>query len=419
MLTNRDSLNRLKAVECPDATFGNDPNPLVLAKGQGSLVWDIEGRRYIDLSAGFGSLALGHNPDEHRAIYGELANSAQPPVVQGWGDVCPAQSKVELCTYLSELLPGPRRSVGLAISGGQAVEFALKTAALYTGKTGVISFGKGYHGLDMGVLPHTRWEKFQKPFGIESQSYRVPFGAPMTELDEAFEHGATLGRDVGAVLVEPIQGRGGVIVPKPGWLEDLKTWCQAKGVLLIADEVFVGLGRAGRWSLSAALPADLVCLGKALGGGMPISACLGLEGVMQAWPKSQGEALHTGTFFGHGLSCSISLKTLQAIEQGELCARSKDMGLLFMQALRDQLVLPFSKQMPQASIRGEGLMVAFDTGVPGLGAEMMYGLRAKGLMALASGVTGECLSFSPALNISEHLLMRSVSVMAEWLAERF
>ncbi len=176
---------------------------------------------------------------------------------------------------------------------------------------------------------------------------------------------------------------------------------------MIFDEIFCGLARAGKWTTAFEVKADIICLGKALGGGMPISACVGTEEVMAAWPENTGEARQTGTFFGHPLSCRIAKCIIQEIRDLELDKRANYLEEKVKREIGSQL-----KQIDaRASLRGAGLMLAFDLGKEGAGAKMMDILRQDGVIALAAGAKGNCLQITPALNISEELLFEGLQIV--------
>lgn len=412
-VTSAELIARLKAVECRDSTWTAADPPLVFEHAFGSEVHDVEGRRYVDLCAGFGALPLGHNHPAVRAVFARYAGQAPAsvdstsarsyPLVHGMGDVYPSRAKIELLEQLLSLMPSRLNRAALALSGSQAVEIALKTAMLATGKSGFIAFADGYHGLDLGVLPVTARPDFRKPFATwisaETKVQRLAFGCSSAEIQLAISELAADACGFAGVIVEPIQGRGGVVIPAEGWLAGVVEMVHAAHGLAIFDEVFVGLGRTGVWTHGSDIAADLICLGKALGGGMPLSACVGTKQVMDAWPESQGEALHTGTFFGHPLSCEIGRATLNAIVAEKLCERARDFGAEMLEDLRQSL-----KQVSGiVEIRGRGMMLGIEFASAGSGAQMMDMLRRCGVLALAAGPMGQILQLSPALNLSHEL----------------
>jgi 4-aminobutyrate aminotransferase/(S)-3-amino-2-methylpropionate transaminase len=415
MMRNEELLDQLKVVECPDATYpARDPS-LVMHRAKGSLVYDVEGREYIDLCAGFGALALGHNPEAHRLVLMERLHASPgtgaPLITHGMGDVYSSAAKVELLSYLPTLMPSTLKVTALALTGSQAVELAIKSAMLATGRSRFIVFGGSYHGLDIGILPLTERADFRAPFrGFlrEDRVISLPFRCSAQELDEVLAAG-----DFAAVLVEPVQGRTGCREAGVEWLGMLRRQCDKYGTLLVYDEVFTGLGRTGQYTFADYVPCDLLCLGKAFGGGFPISACVGTDSVMKAWPSSSGEAIHTGTFFGHPLSCDISLATLRELHDGQWVQKAAELGGEALVWLRTE----FKDHSLVREIRGIGLMLVIELVEPGFGAKLMDMLRAKGIIALASGPRGESLSITPALNIPRALLKQALATIKVGLQE--
>jgi acetylornithine/succinyldiaminopimelate/putrescine aminotransferase len=413
-MTNRpDPIAILAQHESPDATFLGANPPLVFARAQGLTVWDHEGRRYLDLCAGFGVMSLGHHHPVHRAVFAEQATEAPAPVVHGMGDVYPSVVKAELIAQLVQQLPEKLDTVGLALSGGQAVEFAVKTALLR--KSGVIAHVAGsYHGLDLGLLPLTDRDDFSRPFTFWQKpdvSLTIPWQASREVLAQLSDQLKQAGKDLSAVIVEPIQGRAGIKPAGSRWLEQLRQFADHHDALLIYDEVFCGLGRSGRWSFAELVPCDVVCLGKALGGGLPLSACVGSREVMASWPQNRGEALHTGTFFGHPLSCQMGLATLQAMIDQGLVDQAAQKGLFWLELLRSRLGShPLIKD-----IRGEGLMLGLVGWQPQFGVRLMDELRALGVIALVSGTEGDILSLTPPLIIDQDTMEEANDLIGEAL----
>ena len=407
-----DWLQRLAQVESPDSSWKGGGSPRVLAEGAGSEVYDTAGKRYIDLCAGFGALPLGHNHPGTAAVFAGIAGGGRRPLVHGMGDVYSTPDKVRLLEKLMTFLPADLGTGSLSLSGGQAVEYALKTAILKTGHSGFIAFDGGYHGLDLGVLPVTARAEFAAPFhGWLKQGLvrHLPFGAPAEAIAAAAAELQSAGHGLAGILVEPVQGRGGIHQAPAGWLATLAAQAEAAGALLIYDEVFAGLGRTGVWTHAEEAPADLVCFGKALGGGLPLSVCVGRREVMAAWPECPGEALHTGTFFGHPLSCRLGLAVLEILADENLVDRSARLGNWLRQHLQDEA----GHDPGVREIRGRGLFVGIEFREPGRGAELMHRLRQRGVLALASGDHGECLSLTPALNIPRNLLGEAAAIVVE------
>jgi 4-aminobutyrate aminotransferase/(S)-3-amino-2-methylpropionate transaminase len=183
--------------------------------------------------------------------------------------------------------------------------------------------------------------------------------------------------------------------------------------LLIFDEVFTGMGRIGSLTTAAEVLPDLSCFGKALGGGMPVSAVAGTLDAMSAWPESVGEAIHTGTFFGHPLSCAVAEATLSAVIEDGLCERSRSLGDWALHYLRTKLAGP----VPQAQVRGKGLMIGIDLGPGARGIDIVEDLANQGVIVIPSGPNGRVVSITPALNIPEHLFQAGLDQVVACTAD--
>ncbi len=393
---------RLAAVECPavDArraaraeVSGEEQGAIVLARGEGSIVWDVDGNRYVDLVGGFGALVLGHAP---RAILDAVRDEAER-LPLALGDVFGSEVKVRACEAIAALLPEAGARVMLGLSGADAVTAALKTAVLATGKPGVVAFHGAYHGLSHGPLAACGLHpSFREPFAAQLGEHVVfsPFPRRAQELDASLSsvHSALSTGAVGAVLVEPVLGRGGCVAPPPGFMGELRALCTEFGALLVADEIWSGLGRSGRMlsSLDEALP-DLVCLGKGLGAGFPISACVGRGGVMEGWGAHGGTVLHTATHFGAPPSCAAALASLAEIARLDLPERAGRLGALFRGELEEQ----------GFEVTGRGLMIGIPLGSPGEALAIARRLLASGWLVLTGGEGGRVLTLSPPLVLPE------------------
>lgn len=388
---SRELATRLAAVESRNVTC-LDPVPIFWERAEGANVWDLDGNRFVDLSAAFGVAVAGH---AHPRVRSAVAAQAQT-LLHGMGDVHPSRVKVELLERLAALYPGGEPALGvLGSSGSDAVETALKTAQLATGKSGVIAFEGAYHGLALGALDVTSRSEFRDPFAT-----RLPHAtvfARFGELDDLERAASDCPEPVGAVLVEPIQGRGGERIPPDGFLTALRERCDQQGWLLIADEIYTGFGRTGKWFACdhEGVVPDLLCIAKGLANGMPISACLGRQAVMNAWPRSTGEALHTQTFLGHPPSCAAALASIAVIEDEGLVARSAELGIAALKHLRSRL----AGRSDVRDVRGRGMMIGVELTRPGQAATVCAEALTRGVIALPSGDVGEVIGISPPLMI--------------------
>jgi 4-aminobutyrate aminotransferase/(S)-3-amino-2-methylpropionate transaminase len=405
---------RLAAVESPSVDArreararesGEDQAPVVYASGQGANVVDVDGNRYVDLAAGFGALVLGHG---HPAVAAAVEEQ-QRSLSLALGDVYAAEAKVELCERVAALAPQPGARVLLGSSGADAVTAALKTAMLATGRAGVVAFEGAYHGLSHGPLAACGLRaSFREPFAGQLGSHVTfapyPDGSDATSLDVALGavRRALAKGHVGAVLVEPILGRGGCVVPPAGFLPALREACDAAGALLVCDEIWTGLGRSGAMLASAAagVAADVVCLGKGLGGGLPVSACVGSARAMEAWGAHGGTRIHTATHFGAPLACAAAVATLRALEQERLAERAAAVGPRWMERLRGR-----TSGKGVRVVRGRGLMVGVV--LEGGAARALATTRrllARGWIVLTGGVDGDALTLTPPLGVDEAVL---------------
>ena len=307
--------------------------PIVWDRAKGVHVWDTDGKKYLDLTAAFAVAATGHaNPRVTKAAQAQLAK-----LPHAMGDVHPHQLKGQLARELSKLtFERWKRGRGKTIfcnSGFEAVEAALKTALLATGKKGVIAFEGAYHGLGYGALATTHRELFRNPFKKQLGKFGH-FALYPTTADELAETEKQIKalfkkHPIGAILAEPIQGRAGIRVPPSEFIGLLRRQCDRHGALLILDEIYTGLGRTGKWFACEHVKTfpDLICLGKALTNGFPLCACVGIASVMdRAWPKSTGEAIHTSTFLGHPVGCAMAMAQLRELKGKKLSLRPGGTG---------------------------------------------------------------------------------------------
>ncbi|MBW2272867.1 MAG: aspartate aminotransferase family protein [Deltaproteobacteria bacterium] len=399
---------RLAQVESRNVTCLS-PAPIFWERASGANVWDVDGNRYVDLSGAFGVANAGHaHPDVVSALSEQAAR-----LLHGMGDVHPSAVKVALLEALVARYPGgaPARAV-LGSSGADAVEAAVKTALLRTGYPGIIAFEGAYHGLALGALDLTWRSDFREPFRA-----RLPHStlfAPYGEVDGLRRLAREAGDPIGAVLFEPIQGRGGERVPPAGTLRGLRELCDEQGWLLIADEVYTGFGRTGRWFACEheAVVPDLLCVGKGLSSGMPISACLGREEVMDAWPLSTGEALHTQTFLGHPASCAAALASMRVIEKERLVEGAAEKGAAAMALLRKRL----ANRPAVREIRGRGLMIGIECDTTDRAREACEASLQRGVILLPSGEEGRVLSITPPLSVADELLEHALGLVADCLS---
>lgn len=422
----RALVDALAASECPALTArrarraeasGAAHDPIVWSRAHGVNVWDADGNRYVDLTAGFGAAAVGHG--EASVVSAVQAQAAR--LMHALGDVHPSDVKVALLAQLVALAPWPDARAMLGLSGADAIAAALKTAALHTRRPGVLAFSGGYHGLEYGALATCGYSAaFRAPFEQQLNPHVV--FAPYPDAGAGLDADAALAAverawgardDIGAVVVEPVQGRGGVIVPPRGFLAGLHGLCERRGALLIADEIMTGLGRTGALLRCVAqdVRPHLVCLGKALGGGMPVSACLGRADVMAAWGDPTSEALHTGTFFGNPLGCAAALAALEIIERDRLGERAERSGAWLQSELRARLGARVR------AVRGAGLLVGIELASGAQGLRLVRALLERGYITLPAAADARVVSLTPPLAIDQALLLGFIDAFDQALRE--
>jgi 4-aminobutyrate aminotransferase/(S)-3-amino-2-methylpropionate transaminase len=396
--------------EAPGVTFLSADYPVFWAHARDALVTDVDGNRYIDLTAAFGVANIGHTNPRVAAAVAEQAHE----LIHGMGDVHPTEMRARLLERLAALAPGGLRKTYLTTGGAEAVEFALKTALLATGRSRFIAYRGSYHGLSVGTLGVIGIAKFREPFVAltADRTTFLPFPARRDDLAAALGAArAALDADpeVAAFVLEPIQGRGGVIVPPDGFLRGLRALCDTRGVLLIFDEIYTGFGRTGSMfacEREGVVP-DLLCVGKALGGGVPIGATIGTAAVMDAWPKSTGEALHTATFLGNPLACAAALAALDELERLDLCTRVARGSASFAAALER-----FGRFASVVDIRGIGYLWALEFRSAAVANRVVVDALARGVLLLQSGATGTSITLAPPLVIGADQLARALDLTA-------
>ncbi len=403
----------LARTETRGVTFLADDFPVFWERGSGALVSDVDGNRYIDCTAAFGVATTGHaNP----AVAEAIAEQAHR-LPHGMGDVHPSETKTRLLAKLAALAPLEDPRTFLCSSGAEAVEFALKTAHLATSAPNVLAFEGAYHGLSYGTLEVGGIAKFREPWRTQLRATTTFVGFPdrrdMQSGARALEAiGTALARDpsIGAVIVEPILGRAGVIVPPDGFLNGVRQLCTRHDALLIFDEIYTCFGRTGTLfacDREGARP-DLLCVGKALAGGFPLSATIASGAVAAAWSPSDGEALHTSTYLGNPMGCAAALANLAEIERLEIPRVAREREPVFAERLH---ALEHASA-PIVDARGRGMLWAIEFADPAAANRCMVRALARGLILLQSGVHGESITFAPPPVITDAQLARAFDLLA-------
>ena len=403
--------SQLRAYESRNVTYLSDDFPVFWESASGATVTDVDGNRYIDCTAAFGVANAGHcNPRVTAAALEQVER-----LVHGMGDVHPSAVRVRLFERLSQILPKGLDRVFLATTGSEAIEAALKTAMLYTGKARFAAYRGGYHGLSFGALAVGGIDRFRAPFAAALGSEPILLDFPKADgkvsaAEAASETNRRLAErdDVAALVVEPIQGRAGVILPPPGYLRELRAVCDERHIVMIVDEIYTGFGRTGAWFAieREEIVPDILCIGKAMGSGFPISAAAGRSEVMDAWPISSGEALHTSTYLGHPLGCAAAVATIDEIERLQLPARAHRLGDELGSRLRE-----LSSHDGIVEVRGRGFLWGILFCNATLAATVVKRALRAGAIFLQSGIAGEVITISPPLVIGEEQLERALEIL--------
>lgn len=362
--------------------------PLALVVGEACHVMDDAGNRYLDFTSGMGVALLGHaHPQVAEAI------SAQARTLITCAEAFYNDRRAELYAELAQLLPADLSRFFLCNSGAEAMEGALKVARLLTGRTGIVSVKRGFHGRTLGALSTTWNPHYREPF-VGWTPPDVRYISP----NDFVSAEAAIDESIAAVVVEAVQGEGGVYPADTAWLAGLQSLCEARGALLIVDEVQTGLGRTGAWFafMHAGITPHIVTLGKGMAGGVPMGAVV--------WRDSLGTieaGVHGSTFGGNPLACASAIATLRALRAMNAPERARELGAWWLDALRG-LGLPMVRE-----VRGLGLMVGLE--LKGRVTPILQALQAHGVLALPAGKT--VLRFLPPLIVTQAELQTVLDVL--------
>ncbi len=406
--------------------------PVFAARAAGGILEDVDGNRFIDLGSGIAVTTIGSSaPRVVDAVRAQVADFTHTCFM-----VTPYQQYVAVAEHLNRLTPGSgaKRSA-LFNSGAEAVENAVKIARSYTRKQAVVAFDHAYHGrTNMAMALTAKSMPYKSGFGpFAPEIYRAPLSYPYRDglIDKGLatdgERAAQRAIDViakqvgaenlAAVVIEPIQGEGGFIVPAEGFLPALLDWCRRHDVVFVADEVQSGVARTGKWFACEheGVEPDLVCIAKGIADGLPLSAVTGRAEIMDA-PHSSGVG---GTFGGNPLACAAALATIETIEADGLLERARQIERL----MKDRLLALQAADDRIGDVRGRGAMIAVefvksDTAEPdaALTSALAAAAVAAGVIVLTAGTFGNVVRFLPPLTISDGLLAEGLDVVAGVLA---
>ena len=368
--------------------------PINISKGKGSLVWDVSGKEYIDCMGGYGVALIGHCNDR---VVNAIKNQSEKLITCHMSIY--NNTRLEFLEKMSKISPKKLSKVFFSNSGAESTESALKFSRKFTGKSGVIAMTGGYHGKTFGALSVTHNEKYRKSFQplLEGVKF-VPYGNP-SKIEESLDN------SIGTVIVEPIQGETGIIVPSDGTLQQIRKICDQNNLVLIFDEIQTGLGRTGRmwagehWSTTP----DIMCLAKGIAGGLPMGLTLCKPEILDAMKVGE----HSSTFAGNPLSCSAGIATIESIIEENLVENAEKVGNIFKNGL---FQLKESHRIVR-DVRGLGLMLALELRFD-VRDVLFEGIK-EGLLMLYSG--RNIIRLLPPLVLDEVKVAKTLSIMDKLL----
>ena len=362
---------------------------LTLVRGEGSYLWDDKDRRYLDLMTNYGVNLLGH---AHALVTDAITLQATQLTNAHQSFDTPARQ--DFLQALGALLPPPLSRISFGNSGAEAVEAALKYARVATGRIGIVATHRAYHGRTFGALSATADAKYRDPFAPMLEGVRhIPF-------DDLDALDTVLDDSVAAVIVEPIQGEGGIRVPADGYLSGIRERCDARGILLICDEIQTGFRTGSPFAFTREdIVPDILCLSKSIANGLPIGVTITTEAVSDRVPKGS----HGSTFAGNPLVCAAGAATLRVLADGALHARAAHTGTRFQERVRD-LRLPQIRE-----VRGRGMMQAVELKKPVT--PVIKAMQENGVLVLPAG--GTVIRFLPSILIQDEQLDEGIDAMAQ------
>ena len=370
--------------------------PINIAKGKGAIVWDVSGNEYIDCMGGYGVALIGHCNDR---VVNAIKNQSEKLItchMSLYNNV-----RLEFLEKISKILPKKLSKIFFSNSGAESTEAALKFSRKFTGKSGIIAMSGGYHGKTFGALSVTHNEKYRKSFQplLEGVKF-VPYSNP-SKIEESLDN------SIGTVIIEPIQGETGIIVPSDGVLQQIRKICDQNNLVLIFDEIQTGLGRTGKmwagehWSTTP----DIMCLAKGIAGGLPMGLTLCKPEILDAMKVGE----HSSTFAGNPLSCSAGIATIESIIEENLVENAEKVGNIFKNGL---FQLKENHRIVR-DVRGLGLMLALESRFD-IKDILFDGIK-EGLLMLYSG--RNIIRLLPPLVLDEGKVAKTLSIMDKLLTK--
>ncbi|HEY3462646.1 MAG TPA: aspartate aminotransferase family protein [Gaiellaceae bacterium] len=417
-------LERIRAAEGTGMRTFWEPEPLVWSRTEGCHIWDADGRSYLDLYAGFAVANVGYCHPRVTAAIREQAG-----VMTHCPSAAPSETRAELYERLLSIAPPPLDRVLLAITGAMANETAVQLARAATGRRGVVTFSGAYPGRTVGAVRYAGKHAYREPFGIAADAHFVPYPDPHRSpwaragdpgeialglLESALTDPASGVEPPACVLVEPIQGNGGVVIPPAGFLAGLRELCDRTGTLLVCDEIQCGFGRSGRmWAAEHEdVVPDLMTVGKGIGGGLALAAVIGRAEMMTTW---EPDAL-SSTFLANALPAAAGCATIDVLRGEKLVERSARLGTAALARLQSEL----AENPTVGDVRGRGLFLGLELERDSnpdseRAAQTQSALRERGVLVGRGGRYGNVLVLAPPLVIEEEALEVALDAIIEVL----
>jgi 4-aminobutyrate aminotransferase/(S)-3-amino-2-methylpropionate transaminase len=401
--------------------------PAVVSRAEGALLTDLDGQTFIDLSGGVGCLNVGHS---HPAVVAAVVEQARRFTHTDFS-VAPYEGYIRLCRRLCQLAPGPRPKKAILLnSGAEAVENAVKIARAVTGRPALVAFEGAFHGRTyMSLSLTSKIDPYKRDFGpFMPEVYRVPYPDPyrlpdatatvLRRLEDLFTAHVQADR-VAAIVVEPVLGEGGFVVPPPDFFPQLRVLADRYGILLIVDEIQTGFGRTGRmfaiehWGVEP----DLMTVAKSIAAGLPVSAVVGVREIMDALP----EGALGGTYVGNPVACAAALAVLEVMESERLTDRAAALGA----KMRQRFTALAARTPLVGDVRGLGAMVAMELvrdrstrePAPRETLEVIRRAATRGVLVLRAGLHNNVIRILAPLVIPDDLLDQALDVLEECVLE--
>ncbi|MGG0644305.1 aspartate aminotransferase family protein [Sporosarcina gallistercoris] len=406
-------------------SMAKDHPNLPVTKAEGCYYYGVDGKEYLDFTSGIAVENVGHR---HPKVVQAIKDSADH-LIHGPSGVIIYESILRLAAELQKVLPPKLDNFFFANSGTEAIEGALKLAKYVTKRPYVVSFTGCFHGRSMGALSVTTSKsKYRKHLQPSWLSYQLPYALPEylpegadpdiffadkleRDVKELFSHQVD-SEEVACMIIEPILGEGGYIIPPASWLKKIREICDRHGILLIFDEVQTGFGRTGNWfaAQTFGVTPDIMAVAKGIGAGLPLSATIASKELMDQWPLGS----HGTTFGGNPIACSAALASLEIIKEEQLLNNAQEMGAYAMAKL-----LSMKEEFPMIrDVRGVGLMIGIELGDPITGEasgevvmDVLDKCLADGVLFYLCGNSGEVIRMIPPLTISKEQIDTGLDVL--------